>query len=171
MPRKTFVAGDPLLASEMNLLAQDGYVLNASLDTTTGELGGVWTTWTPTLTQSGTVTATVTRARYMRIGKTIHFYASLAVTGTGTASNAVTVSLPVTAAASGFMVPGGGHIGDVSAALNYPGLTWLQSTTTAVLFNAVTTSATLLYPLGQSSFTAALASGDVVTIGGTYEAA
>jgi hypothetical protein len=107
----------------------------------------------------------------MRIGRTIHFQVSLSVTGSGSAGNAVTVSLPVTAAASGFMIPGGGHIGDSTAATNYPGLTWLSSTTSVVLFAAAVTSGTLAYPLGQTSFTAALAAGDAVTVAGTYEAA
>lgn len=144
---------------------------NSLLSTASGELGGAWSTYVPVLVQSGAVTATVTRATYMRIGRTIHFQVNLAVTGTGSASNAVTVSLPVTAAASGFMIPGGGHIGDASTSTNYPGLTWLQSTTTVALFAAAVTSATLAYPLGQTSFTAALANGDAVTVAGTYEAA
>ena len=60
--------------------------------------GGAWTTWTPTLTQSGTVTATVTSAVYGRWGRLIVGQFRLSVTGTGTGSNAVTVSLPVTSA-------------------------------------------------------------------------
>jgi hypothetical protein len=47
----------------------------------------------------------------------------------------------------------------------------LQSTTSVVLFAAAVTSGTLAYPLGQTSFTAALAAGDAVTVAGTYEAA
>jgi hypothetical protein len=144
---------------------------NSLLSTASGELGGAWTTYAPVLVQSGPVAATVNRATYMRIGRTIHFQVSLSVTGSGSAGSAVTVSLPVTAASSGFMIPGGGHIGDSSAATNYPGLTWLQSTTSVVLFAAAVTSGTLAYPLGQTSFTAALAAGDAVTVAGTYEAA
>ena len=171
MPRKTFVSGDVLTAADMNLLAQDGEILNASLNTATGQLGGAWSTYTPTLTQSGTVTATVDRAVWTRIGKTIHFMVALTVTGTGTANNKITVSLPATAASSLRMIPGGGYINDSSVTTNHPGLTFLDSTTVVVLFNSFTTTSSLQYALGGtgSGFTAALASGDTVQVSGTYE--
>lgn len=171
MPRKTFVSGDVLTAADMNLLAQDGEILNSSLNTATGQVGGAWASYTPTLTQSGTVTCTVDRAVWTRIGKTIHFMVALTVTGTGTANNAVTVSLPATAATSLRSIPGSGYIGDVSVTTNHPGFAFLQTTTTVVLFNSFTTTSSLQYALGGtgSGFTAALASGDVVQISGTYE--
>lgn len=157
MAQKTFVAGDVLTAADVNTYL-------------TGE-GGAWTTYTPTLNQSNTVTATVTRAVWARYGRTIHFQVFLAVTGTGTANNQVTVSLPATAASSGFTVIGGGYISDSSAGpANYVGITYLASTTTAGLQS---TNSTALGLLGFSGtpFTAALASGDTITIAGTYEAA
>lgn len=52
---------------------------------------GRWGDWTPTVTQSGAVTVTVSRARYMADGNTVHIYVELSVTGTGTAGNAITI--------------------------------------------------------------------------------
>jgi hypothetical protein len=130
--------------------------------------GGAWTTWTPTLTQSGTVTATVTSAVYGRWGRLIVGQFRLSVTGTGTSSNTVTVSLPVTSARSGVSV-GSGGIYDVSAALNYTSNVSLNTTTTLVFEphgGGVSAS-----PLGLVVFTAALASGDIVQGFFMYEAA
>lgn len=171
MAKTVYSPGDVLTADDANDFCQEGEVTNSSLDTTTGQIGGAWATYTPTLTQSGTVTATVDRAVWTRIGKTIHFMVALSVTGTGTANNAVTVSLPATAATSLRSIPGGGYIGDVSATTNFPGIAFLQTTTTVVLFNSFTTTSSLQYALGGtgSGFTAALANGDVVQISGTYE--
>lgn len=56
---------------------------------------GGWTTYTPTMTQSGTVTATASRAKYVQIGKTVFVSVGLDVTGSGTGGNAIEVTLPV----------------------------------------------------------------------------
>lgn len=132
--------------------------------------GGAWRTYTPTLTQSGTVAATVTRAVWARYGRTIHFQVTLAVTASGTANNQVTVSLPATAASSGFTIIGGGYLTDATGPSNYAGITYLASTTTAGLQSTSSTALGLLGFTG-TPFTAALASGDTVNISGTYEAA
>lgn len=62
---------------------------------------GAWSSYTPTLTQSGAVTKTVTYAKYAQIGKTVICNVSLAITGAGTGGNDITIGVPVTAAASG----------------------------------------------------------------------
>jgi hypothetical protein len=126
---------------------------------------GAWTSWTPTVTQSGTVTTTNTRSRYVRYGRTIHFSVDLSVTGSGTGSNPVLVSLPATAAASAQMVAGTGNIGDSSAATDYVGSPYLNSTAAVGLLNSSGAY------LGNATFTAGLASGDRIRISGTYEAA
>lgn len=94
----------------------NGSVTNAKLSTTAGELGSVWTTWTPTYGASGSLTftsITTNYAKYLQIGKTIHF--AIYATGTtgGTASNSITFTLPVAAANlynifSAAVLPGGG---------------------------------------------------------------
>ena len=130
--------------------------------------GGAWQSWTPTVTQSGSVTVTNTRSRFARYGRTIHYTLDLAVTGTGTAANAITVTLPVAAAAGSLTVVGSGRITDISVAANFTGLAINTSTT---VMSLLPTTGTAGNYLGATNFTAALASGDTITISGTYEAA
>jgi len=130
--------------------------------------GGAWTSWTPTVTQSGSVTVTNTRSRFARYGRTIIATFNLSVTGTGTASNSVSVSLPVTAAASG-IASGTGALTDASASITYLAVTWIGSTTAINLFGTSTDGAGVA--LGSAIFTAALASGDTLQATLVYEAA
>lgn len=127
-----------------------------------------WESYTPTLTQSGAVTKTVTYAKYVRVGRTVFGQVSLTVTGTGTGGNAVLVGLPVTAATSGLIV-GTGYVFDSSANLLYPALASQQATTVLQMFATTAGAATAI--LGVASFTAALASGDLVVLSFHYEAA
>lgn len=154
MAQKTFVAGDVLTASDVNT-----YLM--------GE-GGAWTTWAPTVTQSGTVTHTATRAKYARYGRTIHFSASLAITGSGTGANDITITLPVTSAASGIVI-GVGEVYDASVNTVYHGTLYAHSTT-AVKIRGTSPAGSPFY-LGSLSMTAGLANTDSITISGTYEAA
>jgi hypothetical protein len=48
-----------------------------------------WTDWTPTVTQSGAVTVTVTFAKYLVVAKKATLLAKLAVTGAGTGGNSI----------------------------------------------------------------------------------
>lgn len=160
----TWVAGAVLTAAQLNAQLRDN--LNAAFPLAVD----AWTAYTPTLTQSATVTKTVTYAKYQRVGRLIVVQGNLAVTGAGTAANAVTVGLPVTAAVGGFMVVGSGYIQDASAgAVNYSGIAVLASTTTMVFANAQGAATNGL--LGVGGFAAALAAGDVVTYAATYESA
>jgi hypothetical protein len=133
----------------------------------TGE-GGAWTTFTPSVVQSGSVTVTNTRSRYARWGRLIIVTAKLAVTGSGTGSNTVTVSTPVTAASTDAVLLGFGTIFDSSASLEYKGIPYLASTSTVGL---VPTNSTATGALGANQFTAGLASGDIISIAFAYEAA
>lgn len=51
-----------------------------------------WRTWTPTVTQSGSVTVTVTYARYVVLAQTVIVQARLAVTGSGTGGNDIVIA-------------------------------------------------------------------------------
>lgn len=157
---KTWVAGDVLTAAQLNAELRDALLGAFPLGV------GAWTSYTPTLTQSGAVTKTVTYAKYQRVGRLIHATWSLAVTGTGTGVNVVTVSLPVTAAAA--VTAGSGFIFDSSASLHYGGIAVLNTTTTCQLLSTSTDTTVFL---GGAVFTAALAAGDVVTGSVTYESA
>jgi hypothetical protein len=75
---------------------------------------GPLTAWTPTTTQSGTVAFTTTVGTQSRVGRRIFFEGSFAITGTGTGSDVITVSLPVTAAASSAHVTIGTALGTTS---------------------------------------------------------
>lgn len=52
---------------------------------------GTWTTWTPTVTQSGSVTVTVNFAKYKIIDKVCFVSVRLTVTGSGTSGNDITI--------------------------------------------------------------------------------
>lgn len=84
--------------------------------------GLTWVGFTPTLTQSGSVTVTVTRARYSIVGKTAIVQIALAVTGSGTGGNDISIgSIPaaITPAATGAnMACGAAIVSDASVA-NY----------------------------------------------------
>lgn len=159
---RTWVAGEIVTAAQLNQDVRDNQLAAFPLGV------GAWTSFTPTLTQSATVTKTVTSATYMRVGRTIFVEYRLTVTGTGTAANAVLVGLPVTARGGTGTIAGSGSIYDSSANLSYKGLAEFASTSTVRFLPTETTVANFL---GVTSFTAALASGDVVAGFLIYEAA
>lgn len=124
-----------------------------------------WTSYTPTLTQAGSVSKTVNYARYFKLGRFVVAQCSLAVTGSGSSATAVTVSLPVTAATSNIIV-GTFYLVDATGPTVYIGAAALASTgTVAGVANGTNGNA-----LGVAGFTAALASGDAVFMSITYEA-
>lgn len=131
---------------------------------------GAWVSWTPTVTQSGSVTVTNTRSRYTRHGRTIHFSINVSVTGSGTASNEIVVSLPVEAAsANDITAAGTGLVYDDSVGIVYPGIMYPSSTTAFRLkASDVSTGVSLI---GSGAFAAGLASSDWIRVSGTYEAA
>lgn len=111
-----FVSGQILLAADMN------------------SIGAAWETYTPTVTQAGNVTVTVTYAKYARIQKIVLGSIYLTVTGAGTAGNGVTVSLPITALTAGSQIIGSGFIFDASATNLYTVQTQITTTTTAQFY-------------------------------------
>jgi hypothetical protein len=139
---------------------------------TIGPTNSALTAWTPAVTQSGAVTGTVTTGTYSRVGRRVFFEVLFAVTGSGTAANVVTVSLPVTALSGNpHSVIGLGYIYDSSATAAYKGEVVMASTTTVKFFANVTSAAVGLTYFGTSLFTAGLAVNDVITLTGNYEAA
>jgi hypothetical protein len=55
------------------------------------EIGGLSGTWTPTVTQSGSVAVTVNFATYKIRGRTCHVEVKLTVTGSGAGANAIVI--------------------------------------------------------------------------------
>lgn len=167
--RDTAVAG---------ILIEGLVTLQKDTNTRTTYSGSAWSTegpvygqlpsWTPTVTQLGSVTVTNTSSTYQRTGRLLTCRFNVSVTGSGTGANAVIIGgLPATAAVS-TLVLGTAVLSDTSATLNYPALVFQESTTTlALLYTAVFANPRL----GISAFSAGLASGDVIYGTFTYEAA
>jgi hypothetical protein len=128
MAQKTAWDDDPLTEADINT-----YLM--------GE-GGAWTSYTPTLTQSSAVAKTVNWSRYARYGRTIIWSFSVTATAAGTTSNAIQLSLPVTAAASVNIIIGSGNITDSSGGAGgiYNGAWKMASTTTIGLTQTGSTS-------------------------------
>lgn len=130
---------------------------------------GAWTTYTPTVTQSGTVNKTVTRAAWMRIGRLVFVQWALSMTGAGTGNNVITVSLPVAAATTGgaWLPCGQAYINDVSVG-EYP-------SHVGIVGAAQTTARFLRCDADPSGYVGtdpnfALASGDLIAATFSYEA-
>lgn len=156
----TVVTGTPISSTTFGNVVKDNFDAAFPL----GVDG--WTSYTPTLTQSGAVTKTSTYAKYQRVGRLITVNVLLDITGSGSASNVVLIGVPVTGAAAGAMACGTGYIFDTSAGTTYSGVAQLITTTTIRIFPPSGTN-----PLGLGTFTAALASGDQVSLAVAYEAA
>jgi hypothetical protein len=125
-----------------------------------------WQNWTPTITQSGTVSRTVTRARYAAVGKLTVAEVLLDFTGAGTGNNLISSTLPVTAAGAGSTASGiGSFIFRDTGTAFYVGTVYLVSTT-ALRF--------LVHNVGDDLGRApnfAIASGDALGFTIVYEAA
>lgn len=156
---RTWVAGELVTAALLNAHLRDN--LNAVVPN--GPDG--WSSYTPTLTQSGAVTKTVTYAKYMKVGRLVVANVLLAVTGAGTAGVKIQVSLPVTPAFSASnAVMGSFWLVDASASTNYSGAAVVEPGALVIgIPNAAAAG------LGQASMTAALASGDTVGMSVSYE--
>lgn len=149
-------------------------VVNGSLDTTAGELGGAWQSWTPSWTNMSVSNSTVV-AKYTQIGKTVHFRIKVTLAGGDKPSGSVVVSLPVTANTEQ----------SVNTTLNitvayldsgtqvYPGSTIIAGSGDINLY-AIAAGGTYA-SIASSPINATVpftwTNGDVLSIHGTYEAA
>ena len=95
---------------------------------------GAWTTFSPTLTQSGTVTKTDSYCKWTRNGRTIHATTYVTATASGTTANPATLSLPVTAVAPAPTRIGSCHYYDASTGVRYTGMAELRSGGNAIGF-------------------------------------
>ena len=134
--------------------------------------------YTPTVTQSGTVTSfTTNTVRWSQTGKTVHVSGALVINNAGTAAanNDISVSLPVNWATQALAGMGGtAQIYDSSADILYPAAIRITAAGSfkMVPVDQVATAygAGGLY-LGSLRFTAALATGDQIVFSLNYEAA
>jgi hypothetical protein len=81
----SFVAGQVLTAAELNA-------------------AGTWQDYTPSWTQSATITKTVNFARYTQFNKIVMGSVKMTATSAGTANNKVLVGLPVAASSNQFIL-------------------------------------------------------------------
>lgn len=147
---RTWAAGEVVTASMMNDELRD--FARAFSD--------AGSTFTGPLTQNVTVTGTA-KSGYLRVGRWVFGWFNLAVTGTGTASNVIELTLPVAAKESG---SGGGswwHLD--SGVTNRTGFVAIHSTTRARFYLTGDGN-----PYGQT--TGQLTSGDSFSVLFVYEA-
>lgn len=81
----TFTAGQVLTAAELNG-------------------AGTWSDYTPSWTQSATITKTVNWARYSQFNKIVMGSVKMTASSAGTANNKVLVGLPVAASSNNFLM-------------------------------------------------------------------
>lgn len=148
-------------AGTLYLNANGGAVVIGSFDTSI--LNTAWTSYTPTISQPSSITKTVTRSAYFKIGRLVIFQFNLALTAGGTGGNSITITLPVTAATAG----GNQDVGRCylyNGATNLSMIAYTNSTTTITLFRGDIDA-------GAGAYTTALASGNAVTGTIIYESA
>ncbi len=153
-------------------------VLNSSLGTGTGELGGAWQSWTPTWVNVTVGNGTIDYAKYLQIGKTVFFRIKFTLGSTSSITGSVTLGLPVNASATyddvnEDTVAGALLCRDTSlSGLNIGGLRIDTTSTHRVIpfvVNAASTYAGAVTPNGSIPFT--WATGDAISMSGSYEAA
>ena len=149
------------MATQWTAGTTSGQVLTAA---TLNTIGAAWVDYTPTLTQSATVTKTVSSARYCQIQKTVFVTVRLLVTGAGTAGLGVEVGLPIAARTANSAIIGQMTVYDASTNIFY--VCAAQISTTSTVFG--------FYNSGFAFGTApavTLANTDQVTLSLTYEIA
>jgi hypothetical protein len=132
---------------------------------------GTETSWTPVVTQSATITKTVNDARYIKIGNTCVFWVDLSLTSAGTASNNITMTLPLTASGhTSNQVVGAGTYTDTSVPTLYNVELQLTSSTLCKLNANGGTNGVLGQTLVAAPATTAIAvaSGDFLRAFGLY---
>lgn len=159
---KTWASGDKPTSAELNQDIRDNTLAAFPLGV------DAWTNFTPTLTQSATVSKTIAYAKYQRVGRWIVANVRLVCTSSGTASNGITVGLPVPAVHVALQPVGIGWVVDISANRNYSGIALLNSSTTLQV--AANNDPDVLGGATSLTMTAALVSTDVVGYSIVYEA-
>jgi hypothetical protein len=129
---------------------------------------GRWVDWTPTVTQSGSVTFTITFCRYIVQDNVVNIRGRLAITSAGTGNNNIVIgAVPAAIApANAQNIMGGIRVTDTGTA-DYVG---------ALLWNSSTEFVGQVHSTGATTFIGvspnfALASGDIIGFFAVYEKA
>lgn len=148
----TFVAGQVLTAAELNS-------------------AGTWQNYTPTWTQSATITKTVNWARYTQLNKLVIGSIKMTATGAGTANNIIKIGLPVNASTNNGVM-GQLIINDSGSGATRTAFFDSASTMKFFVNNTSFLFTTEIWGLtGGGSLGATIASGDEVYVQFMYEAA
>ena len=148
------------MATQYTAGLTSGQVLTAAI---MNQIGAAWVDYTPTLTQSVTVTKTIQSAKYCRIQKLVIVNVALNVTSAGTTNNGIFVGLPINVLSTDGMY-GAGFVYDASAnALYHSAINGQSSSTIQFLYQTGS-------PVGSNP-TFALASGDIIRFTIAYEVA
>lgn len=125
-------------------------------------LAGPWNAFTPTLSQGVSTDIAATKAcEYVRVGKYVTAKYRVDATAGGSSGSDIALTLPVTAASSGY-VAGSAYYIDANST-DYVAGVWVETTTTVRFIVAAG-------KIGSSP-AIAVESGDIVTFTITYEAA
>jgi hypothetical protein len=110
----TVVAGQTLSAAFWNEQVRDN--LNEL-----SEPFATASTWSPVVDQNGTVSSTTDHASYIKIGRLVMAWCYVTVTGTGSANNVASVTLPVAATTdyAGFQTIGNAIVRDSNTSTSY----------------------------------------------------
>ncbi len=128
---------------------------------------GLWSTFSPVWTQSGTISYTNNYSKYVQIGKTVHFQCSLLATSAGGAAVAMTVTLPVVSSNSSvFRTNGGANYYDASPGTMYVLSPYMISTSSI----AFVSDASAGNNFGANPVII-VGIGDYISLAVTYEAA
>lgn len=142
----TWSAGDILTAADLNAI-------------------GAWTSYTPTVTQNGTRTATINYAKYCVFNKFCVVNVDIEITNAGTAGNILTVSAPINLNTTVTRSLGAALFYDLSAT-DVILLNVVRDT--ASTFRFVSDASTSLTGFGSSP-SLAVASGDIISFSAAYE--
>ena len=156
----TFTAGQVLTAAELNG-------------------AGAWQDYTPSWTQSATISKTVNWARYTQLNKLVIGSVKMTATSAGTATNKILVGLPVGASSNNFVMGSMVYFDTGTSYIFARSIPVLYETSTTVAFgyyasnsDVAGTSTDVRFgqntPGGLTSLT--VASGDVIYIQFMYEA-
>jgi hypothetical protein len=139
---------------------------------TASGLGSAWGSYTPTLGNITLGTGGTNVGAYKQIGKTVHFRVTITLGTSPTMGTAPTFTLPVAptgmTANVGWMT---GHMYDVSATQAYPLLSVFVSGSTMLLKSINASFGQALDDTIAATVPFTWAAGDIIQIGGAYEAA
>ena len=129
-----------------------------------------WSTYTPTITQSGSVAKTMNYGKYAQFGKFVMAQVDMTITGSGTSGNIITCTLPVNRAytTTAYTI-GSFYAVDQSTASIFRGI--VRTTAGAQTISFFDAVGGVSLGNGGGAYTFGLANTDLLQFTITYEAA